>query len=137
MSAAIAPGGKKSSRLPYYILIGPHGQSLLGGGVHTPTPEQLAKWRQAVDQDAGRLKKVITHKDFLRNFGPLSGERLASAPKGYSREHPDIALLQLKQFGAMHSLTDREVLAPGLAKEAAKVFKAVKPFLDYLNEVLQ
>ncbi len=136
LGAAIAPGGKKSTRLPYFIHIAPHDQSLLGGGVHMPTPEQLAKWRQAVDRDASRLRKIINHKDFIRNFGPLSGEHLTGAPKGYSLEHPEIKLLQLKQFGAMHSLTDQEVLAPGFVKEAVKGFKAVKPFLDYLNDVL-
>ncbi|MBI3764099.1 MAG: DUF2461 domain-containing protein [Chloroflexi bacterium] len=136
MAAAIAPGGRKSSHLGYYLHVGPRNQSMLGGGVHMPEPDQLAKWREAVDRDAARLKKILGNKDFIRYYGALEGERLKTAPKGFPPEHPEIGLLRLKQFAAMHALTDKVVLSPDVVTNAVKAFKALKPFLDYLNSIL-
>jgi uncharacterized protein (TIGR02453 family) len=52
LGAMIAPGGRKSEKLGYHIYIGPAGQSLIAGGLYMPTAEQLAKFRQAIAQDA-------------------------------------------------------------------------------------
>lgn len=136
MSAVIGPGGKKHTGLPYYVHLEPRGRSMLGGGYYMPTPGQLAKWRQAVDQDTIRLNKIIRHKNFVNTFGPLTGEKLKSAPKGYSPDHPEIELLRLKQLVVVRRLTDKEVLSPEFVKETAKAFKTMKPFLDYLNQTL-
>ncbi|MBI3244624.1 MAG: DUF2461 domain-containing protein [Chloroflexi bacterium] len=136
MSAVIGPGGKKQTSLPYYVHLEPRGRSMLGGGHYMPTPGQLARWRQAVDQDAARLNKIIHHKNFVSAFGALEGDKLKSAPKGYSRDHPEIELLRLKQLVVVHRLTDKEVLSPEFVKETAKAFKTMKPFLDYLNQSL-
>ncbi len=136
MSAVIGPGGKKHTGLPYYVHLEPRGRSMLGGGHYMPTPAQLAKWREAVDEDAARLNKIIRHKNFVSTFGSLEGDKLKSAPKGYSPDHPEIELLRLKQMLVTRRLTDKEVLSPGFVKETAKVFKTMKPFLDYLNQSL-
>src|SRR5919199_2897449 len=65
MGASIAPGGKKSTRQSYYVHIAPHDRSFLAGGLYMPTPEQLAKFRQAIDRDAARFKRIINAKDFV------------------------------------------------------------------------
>ena len=36
----------------------------------------------------------------------------------------------------MHPFTDQEVLDPGFAKEVVKVYEAMRPFFDYMSEVL-
>jgi len=136
MSAVIGPGGKKHTGLPYYVHLEPHGRSMLGGGHYKPTPEQLARWRQAIDEDAVRLNKLIHHKNFVSTFGSLAGDKLKSAPKGYSPDHAEIELLRLKQMIVGHRLTDKDVLSPGFVKETVKVLKTMKPFLDYLNKTL-
>ena len=136
MAAAIAPGGRKSGTMGYYLHIGPRNQSMLGGGVHMPEPEQLARWREAVDRDAAKLNQVLDNKEFVRYYGALEGERLKSAPKGFPPDHPQIELLKLKQFATMHALTDKEVLAPDVVTSTVKAFTALKPFLDYLNSIL-
>ncbi|MCX6676858.1 MAG: DUF2461 family protein [Methanothrix sp.] len=46
-SAVLAPGGRHSLRLPYYIHIMPGG-SFLAGGVHMPTSADLQAIRAAV-----------------------------------------------------------------------------------------
>ena len=102
-----------------------------------PSPEQLAKFRHAIDQDANGLKKIVRARSFIDYFGTIQGEKLATAPQGYNRTHPDIELLQLKQVTVVHHFSDKEVLARDFPAQAAKVCKAMKPFLDYLNGVLR
>ncbi len=137
MGANIAPGGRKSGRLGYYIHVQPGDQSLLAGGLYMPTSAELAKFRMAVDRNPAPLKEIIAARTFRRYFGALEGERLATAPQGYARDHADIDLLRLKQVTVIHHLQDKQVLAPDLAQSAVQVFKAMKPFLDYLNSVKQ
>jgi uncharacterized protein (TIGR02453 family) len=136
-AAHVAPGGWRSTVLGYYVSIAPHGQSLVAGGLHDPTPAQLDRFRQAIDRDPAPFKKVTGAKAFVDTFGAVEGERLKTAPKGYDREHPEIALLQLKQILAMHALSDEEVLAPDFVDQVITVCRAMKPFLDYLNRLLR
>jgi len=96
-SAMIAPGGRKSARLGYYISIGAHGQSLIAGGLYMPEPQQLSRFRQSVERNAEELKSLMREPAFIEQFGKIAGERLKTAPKGVDRNHPEIELLQLKQ----------------------------------------
>ena len=104
MGAAIAPGGKKWSRRPYYIHLEPGGGSLLAGGLHMPEPAQLARFRDAIARDSGPLRAVTGREDFKRYFGELEGEKVKTAPQGYPRDHPEIELLRLKEAVAVHHL---------------------------------
>ncbi len=137
LSAIIAPGGKKSLLQGYYVSIAPQGRSLIAGGLHMPAPEHLSLFRQAVARDAAAFKVIINSKVFVEQFGKIEGERLKTAPKGYDRDHPEIELLQLKEVTALHYFPDREVLADGFMDRAVIACRALKPFLDYLNEILQ
>ncbi len=134
MSAYIAPGGRKSRRLGYYVHIEPGDHSMLAGGLHEPDSAQIAKWRNAIDHDSGPFKKIIGTSSFKRYFGEVRGEKLKTAPKGFPRDHPELALLRLKQVTVSRPLSDKEILAPNLLKETSKTFKAMKPFLRYLDD---
>lgn len=136
MSAMIAPGGWKPTRLGYYVSLQPDGQSLVAGGLYDPAPDQLERFRQAIDRDAAGFKKVTNTGSFTEPFGALDGERLKTAPKGYDRYHKEIALLQLKQITAIHRFPDREVYARDFEEQVVHLCKAMKPFLSYLNSLL-
>lgn len=136
MGASIGAGGRKSMGYPFYVHVAPGNHSMLAGGCHEPSTEQLAKWRSAVDKDASTVKKLIGRKDFVAAFDGLSGEKLAKAPKGYAADHPELELLRLKQITVMHTMTDKELLAPSVVQSSVAVFKTMKPFLDYLGSIL-
>jgi uncharacterized protein (TIGR02453 family) len=136
MAASIGPGGRKSMGYPYYVHIAPGNHSMLAGGCHEASTEQLARWRSAVDKDASTVKKLISRKDFVAAFGGLSGDKLAKAPRGYAADHAELELLRLKQITVMHTLTDKALLSPSLVKSSVAVFKTMKPFLDYLGSIL-
>ena len=137
MGATLAPGGKKSSSLGYHLHIQPHNESLIAGGLYMPSPEQLARFRKAIDQDAAPFKAIINDKELKKYFGMLEGEKVKTVPQGYSREHPEIDLLRFKQVVVVHRLSDETVLSPTFGTHTIKVFKAMKPFLDYLNMILK
>ena len=137
LGATIAPGGRKATRLGCHISVGPQGQSLVAGGLYMPTPEQLTRFRQAIDKEAAGFKKITRAKAFVEYLGTIEGEKLKTAPQGYDRAHPEIELLQLKQVTVVHHFSDKEVLARDFPSQALTVCRAMKPFLDYLNGVLQ
>jgi uncharacterized protein (TIGR02453 family) len=134
-SAVLAPGGRHSLRLPYYIHIMPGG-SLLAGGAHMPTSSDLQAIRASITENPTPLKEVIEAPEFRKYFGEISGERLKSAPRGVAADHPQIDLQRLKQFTVVHQLSDERVLAEDFADYALQVFSAMKPFFDYLQPLV-
>ena len=136
MGAHIMRGGRKSGLVGYYIHIAPHDESLIAGGLHMPTPEQLGKFRQAMDRDASKFEKIVGRKEFVQTFGKIDGEKLKTAPQGYARDHPAIEWLKMKEIVASHRLTDKQVCSADFLPHTVEVCKALKPFLDYLNTVI-
>ncbi|XGV99102.1 MAG: DUF2461 domain-containing protein [Leptolyngbya sp. BL-A-14] len=133
-AASIAAGGRKSPRMPYYLHLAPHNQSFLAGGLYMPTSAQLTRFRETIDHNAKPFKAILNHKTFKQLFGELSGEKLKTAPQGYTRDHPDIELLRFKQVIATHPLTDEAVLANNFPDRIMETFTGLKPLLDYLND---
>ena len=136
MGAMIAAGGKRSARMGYYLHLAPHTESMIAGGLYQPETSQLNKFRSVIDRDARPFKAIINDKKFRQYFGSMDGEKLKTAPQGYDRDHPEIELLRLKQIVAIHHLTDEIVLSPKFSGHVVNVFTAMKPFLDYLNSVI-
>jgi uncharacterized protein (TIGR02453 family) len=133
MSAYIAPGGRKSRRLGYYVHLESGDHSILGGGLHKPEPRQLAAWRASIDRDPRRFKSVAAAPSFRKYFGTVHGDRVKTAPKGYARDHPDLELLQLKSVMVSREMSDRAVASAAFFKETLATFKAMRPFLAYLE----
>ena len=133
--AMIAPGGRKSTRLGYYVSLEPQGNSLIAGGWYMPDPQHLARFRQAIDRDARDLKKIMRAKAFVEYFGTIAGEKLKTAPQGYARDHPEIELLRLKQITVMQHVSDEDVLAANFPRRVVTVCRAMRPFLDFLDSL--
>jgi len=133
--AHISSAAKRSdihSRAGYYVHIGP-GDTMLAGGAYMPQSAWLKSIRHSIDTDPGDLKKIIASASFKKHFGELEGDQLKTAPKGYPKDHPEVALLRYKSFLATHHCTDDEVLQSDFLKHATKVFKALYPLDVFLN----
>jgi uncharacterized protein (TIGR02453 family) len=135
MGAYVAPGGRKLMRVGYYVQVSPGDDSMLAGGLHDPDPKQLDKFRQAISRDAAPFKKIVGARAFRQYFGDVEGDKLKSAPRGYSKDHPEIELLRMKQVTVYHGFTDSEVLASDIVKRIVSGCKLMKPFLIYLDSV--
>ena len=81
-------------------------------------------------------KKDRKPKIFKKNFGSLSGETLKTSPRGFAKDHPDVDLLRHKQFLISRNFTDKEALSENFTQEASNTFKAMRPFFDFMSEVL-
>jgi uncharacterized protein (TIGR02453 family) len=125
----------KQRRGGYYFHI-EEGNSFIAGGFFGPSSEDLKLIRDDIAFDAAPLRKILKSKSFVSMFGTLAGEQLKSAPKGFSVDHEAIDLLRYKQFLLIRKFTDEEVLKPSFLEEANKTFIAMRPFLDYMSEVL-
>lgn len=134
-SASFSEGGRKSGLMDYYLHIEPNDASFLGGGMYSPTPEQLAAFRQEVDYNADGLRKIIRDPKFTAVFGEEVGESLVRIPKGFEAEHPDAELLKKKQLFFWKKYTDQELCSPDFTKQLIADAKVLKPFLDFLNAV--
>ncbi|MCH2230070.1 MAG: DUF2461 domain-containing protein [Crocinitomicaceae bacterium] len=132
-------GFKRATKLlrgGYYYHIQPNGKSFIGGGFWAPNKEDLLRIREDIASDASELREIITSPEFVDSFGQLQGDKLKSSPKGFDKEHPDIDLLRYKQFVVGKDFTDEEVLADDFIEKANDTFKKMRPFFDYMSDVL-
>lgn len=119
----------------YYYHIEP-GNGFLGGGFWAPNSADLKRIRQELAADAEPVRKILASKEFRHYFGELQGEQLKTAPQGYSVDHPNIDLLRYKQFLLTRPFTDKEMTDPGFLDDVVVTFQAMRPFFDYMSEVL-
>jgi len=125
----------KKLRGGYYFHIKP-GDSFLAGGFWGPEPNDMKRIREDIDLNYKDWKKLLANKTLVNTFGKLEGEQVSSAPRGYSKDHPAIDLLRYKQFILKYEFTDKEVLAPDFLHKVNDCFKKMRPFLNYMSEVL-
>lgn len=130
--AAMGEGGRHAGNPIYYFHLEPK-RSFLAGGLYMPEAESLKKIRQEVDYNPEPLKKIVETPDFQEVFGPIQGERLKTAPKGYPKDHPNIDLLQLKSYIVVHDLDRKEVEAEDMLDRILGMYRQIKPFNDYLS----
>ena len=136
-SAYFAVGGKQSAGPGYYFQLGPNGQTLLAGGIYQPDKEQLARIRQEIDYNGPALHAILENPDFRQFYPGLEGETLKRPPAGYPADHPDIDLLKHKSFVVAHHLPDATARGLDLAEYVPAVFRAQRPFADFLREAVE
>lgn len=125
----------KKLRGGYYFHIAP-GNSFVAGGFWGPEPKDLQRIRQDIDANYPDWNKLLSSKTLKATFGGMMGDKVGSAPRGYAKDHPAIDLLQYKQYILKHDFTDEEVLSADFVKKANDVFKKMRPFHDFMSEIL-
>ena len=126
----------KHLRGGYYLRIRP-GESVLAGGFWQPEKEDIYRIRKEIELDATEMRKILNDKNYIKHFGgKFEGDELKSAPRGFDKSHPDIDLIRKKGFIAVRNFTDKEVLDPNFLTEVSASFKALRPFFNYMSDVL-
>ncbi|MWB93668.1 TIGR02453 family protein [Flavobacterium sp. GA093] len=125
----------KARRGGYYFHL-EQGNSFLAGGFWGPNAADLKRIRSEFAHDAEPMRKILNSKTFISTFGTLQGEQLKTAPKGYDVHHEAIDLLRYKQFLVIKRFEDNEVLNPDFLEQATETLKNMRPFFDYMSEVL-
>jgi uncharacterized protein (TIGR02453 family) len=119
----------------YYVWIKP-GNSGIGCGFAYPNPQDLKRIRLDIAVNYEDWNKLLGSKLLKSNFSNMRGDQVKSAPRGFPRDHPAIGLLRFKQFWFEHSFTDAAVLSGNYLATVSKTFKSIRPFFDYMSEVL-
>jgi uncharacterized protein (TIGR02453 family) len=125
----------KNLRGGYYFRLEP-GNSYVSGGFWGPAPNDLQRIREDIELNYEDLRKLLANKTLGNTFGKMKGEQLSSAPRGYAKDSPAIDLLRYKQFIFRHEFTDKEVLSADFVYKANDAFKKLRPFFNYMSEVL-
>lgn len=119
----------------YYLHIENEG-SFIGGGFWEPNTEDLLRIRREIELDASELRAIIAQDSFKKIFGTLQGDELKTAPRDFDKNHPDIDLIRKKQYLVTRSFSNKEVLSPNFKEEVLVTFQAMRPFFDYMSDVL-
>ena len=126
---------KPQLRGGYYLHIAPE-DSFIATGFWNPEKEDLLRIRKEMEVDAAELRDVIADSKLKSYWGDIEGEELKTAPKGFSKDHADIDLIRKKQFLFVKKFTDKEVLALDFQDQIIKHVEAIRPFCDYMTNIL-
>ncbi|GAA3962893.1 DUF2461 domain-containing protein [Mucilaginibacter dorajii] len=125
----------KRRRGGYYFHVEP-GNSFVGGGFWGPSPQDLKLIREDIAFDDRPLRAILNDETFVATFGTLKGEQLKTTAKGFEADHKAIDLLRYKQFLLIRRFTDEEVLSDHFLQLVNITFKNMRPFFDYMSDVL-
>jgi uncharacterized protein (TIGR02453 family) len=108
----------------------------VGGGIYMPAPEALLAVRTHVAEFHRELQTLLKSRAVKRLLGDMQGEQLSRVPKGFSADHPAADLLRRKQFLLYVELPPDIATTPELYEAIVSRFKAMTPFLEFLNAPL-
>ncbi len=126
---------KPQLRGGYYFHIEP-GRSYVSCGFFGPNADDMKRIRTDIEHNYEDWAAIMALPGIQTTFGRMQGEQLKTAPAGYPKDHPGVEYLRYKQFIFRHYFTDAEVLAPDFVVHANAAFMAIRPFFDYMSEVL-
>ena len=86
--------------------------------------------------DSEELLEIINKDNFKNIWGEIQGDSVKTSPRGFSIDHPSIDLIRRKQFIFIKKFDDKSVLSPEFQNQVIKSFKAIRPFFDYMTNVL-
>lgn len=128
-------GMQKHGAAGFYFSVS-HKEIEVGGGIYMPSPEVLLAVRQHIGEQHEEFRGLTANRTVVRLLGPLQGEQLSRVPKGFLPDHPAADLLRYKQFLLYTVLAADIVTTPKLYSELIKRFRAMTPFLQFLNRPL-
>ncbi len=131
-SALISPTGRHCDRACYYVHVGVE-ECAVYGGVWSPEAPVLKKLRRAILDNIEEFREITETPEIKALYPGWYGRKLKTAPKGYDRDHPDIDLLRLTEYGKCHELDRAFFDAPDWPEKVASMLRILKPMNDFLN----
>lgn len=131
-SAAIGYGGRHHVGAGYYVHMGP-AESGLYGGIWCPESACLKKLRKAIVDNIEEFREIIDNPEMLRLYPGWTGPKLKTAPKGYPKDHPEIELLRLTEYGKWHELDMSFFQNEDWPERMADLLAVLRPLNDFIN----
>lgn len=115
----------------YYFQLDADGL-MVAGGMYAPTPEQLERYRAAVDADASgnALVRIV---DELRHGGyEIGGDRLKTRPRGTRPDHPRLELLRHRSLYAHQGWPPEEwTLTAEVVDRVRGAWRGLSPLVEW------
>ena len=126
---------KPQLRGGYYLHVSPS-NNFLACGFWDPNSKDLHRIRKEFLHDTKEFRDIISSKEIYSVWGSLEGSELKTAPRNFDKNHPGIDLIRKKQFVFKISYADVEVFDKKFINKIEKAIKTIRPFLNYMTEVL-
>lgn len=92
--------------------------------------------RDSITQKPDEWNEIIHAAEFEKYF-TVRGTALKNVPNGYDKEHPPAEFLKFKSWYLEYPIRDEILYDTDLfLSQSAEIFKAMKPFNDFLNRAL-
>ncbi len=136
--AHISSMGKLPIPVGYYIMIKPNGGTFLGGGLFADMFKNATTMvRDYIAAHPNEWNDIITDNQFKKYF-TVKGTALKNVPAEYNKEHPQAEYLKYKSWYLEYFMSDEEVVdSEAFLQKTVEIFKAMKPFNDFLNKALK
>ena len=113
----------------YYVEVSPDGLRVGGGCFHL-APDQLARYRQAVDSGGAELRAILDK--LVKQGFEILGDRMRTAPRGYAKDHEHLELLQHRSVYAVKVWAPDDTLHErGALTRVRKAWQQLKPFNEW------
>lgn len=133
-SAALSPFGRKTIMSGYYLQVDVRpGENGLYAGLYCPEQPLLKKLRHAIVDNIEEFEEIVNEPRFAARYPGWVGQRLKSAPQGWPKDHPQIELLKLKDYGRFAPCDHSYFTDPRWYERAAEDFLLARPLIDFLN----
>ena len=126
---------KPELRGGYYLEISAD-ESFIAVGFWNPNKEDLLRIRKEIEIDGQEFKRIINQKKIKDIWGEIIGDEVKTSPKGSNSDHEHIDLIKKKQFIFIKKLKEKDILDEKFQKELVSYFESIRPFFDYMSEVL-
>jgi uncharacterized protein (TIGR02453 family) len=106
-------------------------------GVYMPPPDILLAIRTYLLEHGDELRRIVKNRQLRALMGEMYGDSLARVPKGFPADHPAADLIKMKQWVFYTTDLDPKLATtPKLLVEIVRRFRAMTPFVDFLNRPL-
>jgi len=126
---------KPELRGGYYLEISAD-ESFMAVGFWNPNKEDLLRIRKEIEIDGQEFTNVINQKKIKDVWGKIKGDEVKTSPKDFKGDHEYIDMIKKKQFIFIKKLKEKEILDANFQKELVNNFVSIRPFFDYMSEVL-
>ncbi len=133
--AFVSKGGKNSKYAGYYIHFEPD-SSLICCGVYQPNPILLKAIRTEIYNNPSEYKKILSLIKNNGYFTDFYGDRLKSAPRGFSKNFTDIDLLKNKHFVIAYKIDNDFWFKENHRERIIEIIKTQKLYADYINQIV-
>lgn len=141
LSAAFAFDRVKSSEIPqFYFHFSPE-EFITAGGQYSSDTHMLKKIRKGIYKDFEKYEKIITDKNFKKEYKKVEGHSLTKLPKEYAHlaktdTNPKLLdTLKMKQFYVWKGFDPKQALDTGLTETVIKHIKLQYDFTKFLHEI--